>query len=742
MNSIVKFEKVNEDKLDEVIACDNLPTNDCDDIDSSAFNLYNKLIEYKNIPLNNSDSRKVIYNQCSDISYGRFYAKDALGLQSFKREVRKYISSDYYYDIDMKNAHPTLLLRLFEKYEQPIPLFLKEYVNDRNMAIEKYKLTDKLSIFKYMFLANAKPKQKDIRVFHNAIFKNLKPVLEEKDKFGYIMEYVKSKNKKKDPTNIDGSFISLVLQKIENDILMKCCEFLGNSITVLCFDGFLIKKDVYNDDLLVKIEDYVSETLGWDIKFEEKSMETNWKPIVNDSKLEKIKVIESRYNQETAEKLLHECMDNKKSSNHSNIEIFFNYVNKFLCKFTKNQTYGIRMDSNVPFKITNNLVWINSEIGNDIFRFWNKKTKHQNRFSKYVFQVNPVDELPSNIYNLYERPMMIYDENFTLDSLLVEYLFEIVCDSNAEKYEFLCKYLYVLFKYGKTDILLLFLGIKGIGKSFFVETFLKCFLNNENIDDKYVIGLGSLDSLSSEFNGYLETSHLVYIEEAGEDYASNNRLQEKIKNLVTMSDKPIRKMHTDLYQSEDLPNNFIVLTNNFNPIRITKDNRRYFPMEFNDSWRNNNDKFSLLESIIKRDILKIRGYYYNLYKDRIYLQRIMPKTSEIETLTELNKSPFDRYFDDIITKQVCICECDDCLCKIDSYEINDLFEHYKYVCRNVFNVESSYIPRNDTKFKGYMMRNKYVIDRVWCKSDKKMKRCYFKIFNSENVCKCEKCFNV
>jgi hypothetical protein len=65
--------------------------------------------------LNNSKQYKE-YQQIKKVGYkqthkdiGRYFAKGPFSLQSLPKEVRHTISKDYYYDVDIVNAHPVIL---------------------------------------------------------------------------------------------------------------------------------------------------------------------------------------------------------------------------------------------------------------------------------------------------------------------------------------------------------------------------------------------------------------------------------------------------------------------------------------------------------------------------------------------------------------------------------------------------------------------------------------------------------
>ena len=66
---------------------------------------------------------------------GRLYPKrGAMSLQSLKKDVRKALTYDTYTDIDMVNAHPTILSPLFAKLKIPCPL-MDTYVSEREKIL-------------------------------------------------------------------------------------------------------------------------------------------------------------------------------------------------------------------------------------------------------------------------------------------------------------------------------------------------------------------------------------------------------------------------------------------------------------------------------------------------------------------------------------------------------------------------------------------------------------------------------
>lgn len=257
MGAIKLTEIINQKLINNVINCNNIPGND-------EGNIQNLLKKYNG---------KVFYSQINN--FGRYYAADGLSLQNFQKDIRKYLSNGNYIDIDIVNCHPKLLEQLFIRYSIDVPKFLIEYNNNRNETITRYNLKDKLTFLIIINTEdNSKIYNKEIKDCHSAIYNRLLPEL--------LKVY---EIPGKDPiTNVNGSKFAKIMQHLENDILQimfKKCKELKVKVGVLVFDGMMIEKESCENvsNLINVLEKEVLEKLNFDVKIEEKSMETDWKPI-------------------------------------------------------------------------------------------------------------------------------------------------------------------------------------------------------------------------------------------------------------------------------------------------------------------------------------------------------------------------------------------------------------------------------------------------------------------------------
>lgn len=264
---------------------------------------------------------KVKYAKAKGGNTGRMYARDNKfgSLQTLLREYRHTLCSRDYYDVDIVNCHPTLLLNYCVKNNLPHDR-LKEYVETRNTIYAKYagkKEEVKLAMNKLLFSG-----QLDAIVASDSFFQNLRTEIT--DLYAKMRElekdtYEKVKREKSpDVYNIDGKMCSRVLHEIENGVLVKMEKFFnlnGFTTRVLIYDGLMIHKTKeLPDATLRKCEEYVKKKTGQDVKIIVKPMDEGFD--IPDDELKNIdEEIIIREDKEGADILLERCSNDIKFSN-------------------------------------------------------------------------------------------------------------------------------------------------------------------------------------------------------------------------------------------------------------------------------------------------------------------------------------------------------------------------------------------------------------------------------------------
>ena len=242
--------------------------------------------------------------------YGRVYPSGCESLGQMRRPVRHFLCKDLYWDIDIINAHPVILLNLCEAYEYPCDE-LTHYVNKReeiitNIMEETGMDRDNckkiiISIMNggsiraglkrgggKMVIRGQKPNQK--KEFDYIQPKWLKKFMKEmkiiqkllKGKVGDKMYKLLTEGK---TFNQIGTFMGRYLQMWEEkflEYLFNACSqegFIDPNVAgiILCHDGAMLPKSSFTDisvtEFIDELNITIKEETGFDIKFKSKAFD-------------------------------------------------------------------------------------------------------------------------------------------------------------------------------------------------------------------------------------------------------------------------------------------------------------------------------------------------------------------------------------------------------------------------------------------------------------------------------------
>jgi hypothetical protein len=241
---------------------------------------FDPLISLKKICKNKSPVNNVLYLPSKNLkNMGRLFAQSA-SLQNLPREFRGAIGANYH-DLDMQNAHPTILLQYCKKNDIKCDA-LEYYVDNRDEVIKSIMNTYQLEKgdVKQLFLSVMNGGKRD--GITDAFFVKFKTECDRIHTFIASLnpKLLKDVCKRKD-FNVNGSLTNIILCTLENEILLNAVQYLikeGFNVDVLVFDGCMIRKDenkTITDELLVGLNEYVFEKTGYDIKFVEKDLDTS-----------------------------------------------------------------------------------------------------------------------------------------------------------------------------------------------------------------------------------------------------------------------------------------------------------------------------------------------------------------------------------------------------------------------------------------------------------------------------------
>ena len=654
--NITLYEKVNKDKLRQVQECNNIPFEKGDDpmwIEQikKGLNTYSKKGD------NKGKGIKTDYEQSN--KYGRFNTK--FGLQTLQRELRKYISGEYYLDLDFQNCHPVILNQLLKNNNAKITStdcvrsdgksLLEEYINNREEYLEKNRLTKTDMICMINNEENTKDYFTDI---HNQIYKELYPQLLKDNK--QLFARIKSeRTKKKKAYNLKGAFISHYLQNIENNCLQVLYKYLnekGYIVGALMFDGLMVEKVNELNPLELEIptiEALIKEQTGYPLKIKFKSTETDWVPIKAEKVELEVELIESEKYSKQYNKQLHDAcfFIDDKGKKHvvvENVPILINYINKYACIINTPYGYGWRNNVNDLFDIRS------KEKVKDRIRFGFENQLYSDaswcdsdlalQYNRIVFEVNE-KKVNKEDYNLYKRPSY-KNTSKSLEEIspkLCDFFKRVLSSGDNQVYIWLINYISKMSQVGMTGQLLVLQGEMGTGKSSVPE------IISWIIGINYYQKVDDINQIANNFNALYEKTILTSCEEIIANAGDYHSIQSKLKTLTTESSIKIERKGIDSYMSISM-NNFILMTNEYNPVKATKDNRRNMILKVSNIVQKNYAYFSSLKNEVKDNIEEIRGFFNN-YKYEDNLNNIRPTTEAELELIILNQSSADSFIKDL-----------------------------------------------------------------------------------------------
>jgi hypothetical protein len=210
---------------------------------------------------------------------GRFVAKGNVGLQTLPRDIRAALTKPYYFDIDMKNAQPTLMLQLAiqKGYEHT---YLDKLVNSRDDVLAQ--------IMAELGASRSEAKDRIIKLFFGSsyidglpewIATGLYPEICKIKANIYASNLELAKKFKKN----QNSVLSHVLQTIERDCLMAMDRALTRnkrSLDVLMHDGGLVRKlegeTEFPINLMRELEHSIYKDTGFRVSLHQKPIETSF----------------------------------------------------------------------------------------------------------------------------------------------------------------------------------------------------------------------------------------------------------------------------------------------------------------------------------------------------------------------------------------------------------------------------------------------------------------------------------
>ena len=199
------------------------------------------------------------------------------------------------------------------------------------------------------------------------------------------------------------------------------------------------------------------------------------------------------------------------------------------------------------------------------------------------------------------KPPEEYNENAI--TLFISHLLNVICNGDKELCKYICNWFAHIFqKPGeKIGIALVLVGMQGTGKTVFTNVVCR-------LCGSYGLENANLKNISGKYNTLLKDKILVVANEIDPKYGHESSSANNLKTLITEKSIDINSKHKDAVIGSNFAN-FILVSNNFVPIRIDPDDRRYCVLEVSPEHANDKEYFDQLCSSIEAP-----GFYENLMK--------------------------------------------------------------------------------------------------------------------------------
>jgi hypothetical protein len=538
---------------------------------------------------------EVVYSKKDKFGILRDYGQ---GIQGLPSKFRGLICKNMI-DVDMVNAHPTIVLNLCKKHNVPC-LYLDEYVKHRKDIIARGDCS-KLDII--ISMNKRQPLKGNISMWLKAFDIEMKQI---QQRFYKMPEYEKQKAMAEtNAKNKEGAFMSHLATT--HEVMILDAVLPVEHVACLMFDGFM----TYDKTLdLTKLSQRAS-SVGFDIQFSYKSHDNtlvvpeDWKTEDNHDNL--YATLKEKY---------------EKEYRLSYIEETVNYSYKIgdkLCFFN----HG---DCSQHF----NNVLINKQ---SFFTLWNKDPAKQTFRSVGVYAHDV--ECPDGVLNLW---MGYSVEKLPESDADISPMLNHIHSLFGTDADFILDWFANMFQFPSNQSLLIVLqGEEGCGKSVILDFMTHIMGKHVSIEIQDV-----KENLFGRFNGHLAGKVLLNINET--DRREMAPFIEKLKSVITSPTITIEEKGQKKYV-EDNHAHLCMTINPENVLPIKEGSRRFFYSRASSLYIGNTEYFNELFAFIERP--KNQRAFYQFLMARPVKRKLtikdIPDSEVMKELYELNRDPAEDF---------------------------------------------------------------------------------------------------
>lgn len=509
------------------------------------------------------------------LGFGRLYGSKG-SLETLEKECRGTICREYYYDIDVVNAHPVLLVQFAKRrYNKDLPE-VEKYVDDRDAYLAQ------------IGGARDEAKQAVISLLYGSRkvqIPFLEPLYLEVKAFTKFLsqqaDYIKLFEACKGEDNIYGTFLSYVLQTEERCVMLSLKAFFESrkwSVDVLAYDGVMIRKDsslVFGAELLRDAEVAVAKDTTYKLSLISKEFSYYDVPATPE---------------EIAPGVSKEAYDEMKEAFETK-HFYFTPTNQYVEVSDKGiQFYDLQhateyFSASWFFKKTDKFADIQP-----FFALWRTDPKRR--------IIHSIDYKPSEDPTVYNPPLAFayhgveppadptpYLEKFTK-------LLQVNTGNNRVLTEYVLKWLAHLIQrpFDLPGVGLVIAGIKGAGKDTLWD-----FMIYHVIGQQFAFNYEDNNQFFDKHDTGRKDKFLVKIEEADRIVCLSNG--SKLKALITSQMSSYNPKGQKAYSSPNYTR-FVMTTNSGNPVDMSDGERRFVVLPCSAELKGKFDFFQKVRDVL------------------------------------------------------------------------------------------------------------------------------------------------
>jgi hypothetical protein len=220
------------------------------------------------------------------------------------------------------------------------------------------------------------------------------------------------------------------------------------------------------------------------------------------------------------------------------------------------------------------------------------------------------------------------------------FLLNVICDGDESSYNYLINYIaHALQKpEEKPGVMIILMGGQGIGKGTLGRIIQKIWPST-------YLQVSNIDAITGNFNGALERSYFVFMDEAL--FAGDRKSSDALKSLVTEPLILINEKHQPARLTQSY-HRFIAATNAMHLKHTDNDDRRDFVLQVSDRYKNDHNYWNELDHEMNHG--GIEAFMYDLLERDLSSFNVRAKPSTVALLEQklMSLGPIERWWHDCL----------------------------------------------------------------------------------------------